>query len=89
MAYRKPFTPRQRREAIQAYRSYRKHQSLLRRQYPPQDLEQRQVLQEYREVADAFGKELTKPDSRVNPDTLNYVEAKARWLMSEYWRLQA
>jgi hypothetical protein len=88
MAYRKPFTSMQRREAVRAYRSYRKHQSALRRRFPPQDLEQRQVLHEYVEVAETFATELRKVDAKVNVDALNRAEARGRWLMAEYWRLR-
>ncbi len=89
MAYRKPFTPAQRREALRAYRSYRKHQSLLRRRFPPQNLEQRAVFQEYLDAAEAFANELRKPDAKVNVDGLNYAEARGRWLISEYWELRS
>jgi hypothetical protein len=88
MAYRKPFTPKQRREAVRAYRSYRKHQSALRRRFPPQNLEQRVIFDEYVGVAETFGQELRKADAKVNVDAMNYAEARGRWLMSEYWHLR-
>lgn len=88
MVYRKPFTPQQRREAIRAYRSYRKHRSYLRRYYPPMGDEQRQVLRKYGEALREMARELRKPDRSVDVDALTRADAWAKWLAIEYQRLQ-
>ena len=87
MAYRTPFTPRQRREAIRAYRSFRKHRSILRKYYPPANPRQREILREYGEVIGEIANELRKYDSAVDVLALTRADATAKWLAMEYWRL--
>ena len=88
MAYRKPFTPLQRRDAVRAYKSYRKHRSQLRRRFPPADAAHRELLDAYKEVVDEMQAELQKPDRGVDVDVLNRADAAAQWLALEYWKLQ-
>jgi len=86
MAYRKPFTPEQRREAIRTYRSFRKHLSLLRREYPPSGAAQIAALKAYRDSIRRIGDLLQKPDRSVDVVALTHADASARWLAMEYWR---
>jgi hypothetical protein len=88
MAYRKPFTPQQRREAFLACRSFRKHRSLLKRQFPPANIEQQRVLRQYGSAIDLMVNELRKRDRAVSTDTLNCAETIARRLATEYWMLR-
>jgi hypothetical protein len=87
MAYRKPFTPQQRREAIRAYRSFRKHLSRLRRKYPPKNESQKATLTNYAESIRAIEIELRKQDRWVDVSTMIRADAWARWLVVEYQRL--
>ena len=88
MAYRKPFTPLQRREAVRAYRSYRKHYSQLRRDYRPRNNRQAEVLLGYRDAIGEMAKLLRGTDRSVNVDSLNRADAWARWLAMEYWHMR-
>jgi hypothetical protein len=87
MAYRKPFTPLQRREAVRAYKSYRKHRSQLRRRYPPTTEAHRNALNAYGDAIDEMKAELEKRDHQVDVDALNRADASARWFATDYWRL--
>ncbi|HVT90980.1 MAG TPA: hypothetical protein VHD56_19160 [Tepidisphaeraceae bacterium] len=89
MAYRKPFTPQQRRDAIPAYRSYRKHRRRLRLYYPPSNLEQMKLLMDYDEEIRQIANQLKKPDVKVDINALNTADAMARWIGTEYWRLNS
>jgi hypothetical protein len=88
MAYRRPFTSEQRREAIRAYRSYRKHRARLYRKYPPVDSEQHDILERYTESIHAMADELRKPNKSVDVEALIRADAWARWLAVEYRRLR-
>jgi hypothetical protein len=88
MAYRKPFTPEQRREAIRAYRSYLKHSSILRKEYQPSNRNQRELLREYRIAIGEMADELRKTDRAVDTLALTRSDAYAKWVAMEYWRLQ-
>jgi len=87
MAYRRPFTAQQRREAIRAYRSFRKHRSILRKFYPPASPRQREILREYGDVIGEMASELRKDDADVHVVALTRADAAARWLAMEYWRI--
>jgi hypothetical protein len=87
MAYHKPFTPLQRREAVRAYKSYRKHRSKLRRAYPPSENRHHEVLDAYGGAIDEMKAELRKADHRVDVDALTRADAAARWAALEYWKL--
>ena len=87
MAYEKPFTPLQRREAVRACKSYRKHRSKLRRAYPPTTGRHQEVLDAYDDAIEVMKAELRKPDRRVDADILNRADAAARWFALEYWKL--
>ncbi|MGH7176657.1 MAG: hypothetical protein ACREJC_04690 [Tepidisphaeraceae bacterium] len=87
MRYRRPFTPDQRREAIKAYRSYRKHWTVLRREFPPMDREQRQLLRQYRQAIHDLAAQLRKSDRFVDTLALNRADGWARWWPMEYWRV--
>ena len=89
MAYRKPFTPSQRQEAVRAYRSYRKHRSLMRRRYPALDEAQTRVLEQYDVALRTLVEILKRPDRKINVDALNRADALARWAAMEYWRLRS
>ena len=89
MAYQKPFTPQQRREAIMAYHSYRMHLRRLRRKYPPMTNEQGRLLVDYAEVIKEIADELRKPDRSVDVRALTRSDAGARWLAMEYFRLKS
>ena len=86
MAYRKPFTPQQRREALRAYRSYQKHYQKMRRTYPPRNAEQRHLLQRYGEAILEMRDTLRPADRDVNVTSLTRADAWARWLAMEYWQ---
>jgi hypothetical protein len=88
MAYRKPFSPQQRREALRAYRSYQMHQRLLRREFLPTSTEQSEILNDYADAVADMAEQLLKVDRVVNVDALNRTDAWARWLAMEYWRLR-
>ena len=89
MAHRKPFTPRQRGEAVLACHSYRQHLYGLRRDYPPANDEQRRVVADYSEAIKEMAAELRKPDRLVDPPALSQSDMWARWLAMEYWRLKS
>jgi hypothetical protein len=88
MAYRKPFTPLQRREAVRAYRSYQKHYQQMRRTYAPRIAEQSRVLRSYGEAILEMRETLRPADRAVNVALLNQADAWARWLAMEYWQLR-
>ena len=88
MAYRKPFTPQQRREAIAAYRSYRKHFAYLRRTYRPVNPEQTRLFRQYRDAIDEIAVLLQSADRTVDVEELNRADLWARMLATEYWRLR-
>lgn len=87
MGYQKPFTPVQRREAVQAYKSYRKHRSRLRRDFPPTNDLHRDVLEAYGDAIEAMRHELRKRDRNVDVNALNRAAAAARWHALDYWKL--
>ena len=86
MTYYRPFTPQQRRDAMRTYRSFRKHLSMLRREYPPATEGQRGILEDYREAVRAMLAELEKSDRQVDVDALNAADAAARWYGIDYFR---
>ena len=88
MAFRKPFTPQQRRDAIRIYRSYRKHRALLLRQYPPSKQEHWATLDNYSKAILEIATLLDPVDRKVNVDALNEAELRARRLSMEYFRLR-
>lgn len=88
MAYRKPFTPEQRREAVRAYRSYRQHRASLKRDFPPLTTKQRRILKQYGEVISQMVDLLRRVDRYVDVGALNRADAWARWLATDYWRLR-
>src|SRR2546423_14017914 len=88
MAYRRPFTPQQRRDAIGMYRSYQKHRALLLRQYPPLTTGQWTALDEYGKAIHGVAALLRVADRRVDVDALNEAELRARKISMEYFRLR-
>jgi hypothetical protein len=86
MGYTMPFTPLQRREAVRAYRSYHRHQLLLKRQYPPLNAVQKRILADYADALRAIRAALAVPDARVNVTALTRADAWAKWSSMEYWR---
>ncbi|HSV15149.1 MAG TPA: hypothetical protein VLI90_12895 [Tepidisphaeraceae bacterium] len=88
MAYRRPFTLQQRREAMAALRSYEKHRQLLRRSYPPSDREESATYDQYVQAIEEMRQELLRADRTVRVERLNRLDAEARWLATEYWRLR-
>jgi hypothetical protein len=86
MAYQKPFTPKQRREAVEACRSYRRHYSHLRRHFPPVTTDQHQILGDYADAIEEIKHQLRKVDRAIDIAALNRSDAWARWLAVEYWQ---
>jgi hypothetical protein len=87
MAYRRPFTPQQRREAIRMYRSCRRHRSLIRESYPPATRELRRQFRRYGLVIREIADQLKRVDARVDVDLLNRAEFEARLITAEYFRI--
>lgn len=88
MAYRKPFTNEQPKEATHAFRSLKKNFSVLRRFYRPVTEKQRSVFAEYRVAIVDIATELEKPNASVDVAALTRADAAARWLAVEYQRLR-
>src|SRR5262249_9704506 len=86
MRYRKPFTPEQRREAVEEYDSFRRHTRLLRKHFLPRTAMQRLVLKQYEEHVRRLGAELLKMDDQVRPRELNTRIDLAKVAMAEYYR---
>jgi hypothetical protein len=83
MRYRRPFTPEQRRDAAEKYRSYLSHCRLLAKTFAPRNPEERKVFRE-RMIRD-FGLETAREVSRINASTLNDLELRLNDALTEYF----
>lgn len=88
MRYRRPFTPSQRRAAVAEYRSFCRHLRLLRDEFPPLAVAEREALRAYRTEVEAIGSELQNADDRVNSEELNDRVMLAKVALAEYFRVK-
>jgi hypothetical protein len=87
MAYRKPFTLEQWREAAREYESFRSNVHELRKAYPPLNGREKRVLVRYRDSVRAIG-EAVKRGMKLDVDELNAQVSLARNAMAEYFRVK-
>ena len=88
MLYRRPFTLLQRRDALRVYRSFREHLRALRKNSPPANDQQQQVLNKYREHVHDIRTALELPDARVSVDELNESIRRAGLAVAEYFSVR-
>jgi hypothetical protein len=84
MRYHKPFTPEQRQDAIQVYRSLRAAFDTMRFEFPPSNRIQRRLVREYRQAVHDFARALSEKDAKVDAGHLNLIKARAESLCLDY-----
>jgi len=84
MRYRKPFTLKQRREAMRAFRSFCNTFETLRRKFRPRTADQRELARDFRKTIEEFRDQLKQPDDKLDVERLNVLKDRADWQSLRY-----
>jgi hypothetical protein len=84
MRFHRPFDDVQLSVAVERHQRMRANLQELRRKHPPRSIAESRRLKVYRDMIQAFGRELLKPIDRIDPDHLNELSRHAIAAFVEY-----